>query len=31
MLGLYLFFWRKERKIGSVTTLLGLVWRWLRG
>jgi uncharacterized membrane protein len=26
MMGLYLFFWRRERKIGALTMLLGLGW-----
>jgi uncharacterized membrane protein len=26
MMGLYLFFWKKERRVGAVTVLLGLGW-----
>jgi uncharacterized membrane protein len=26
MMGLYLFFWKRERKIGAATTLLGVGW-----
>ncbi len=26
MLGLYLFFWRRERRLGAITAALGLVW-----